>query len=111
MCHLLFESEKLCVASVLPLYHLSRVRQSVERAIRGRDERRGRGRGRGRERRRQEVEEKRDFLSMSDVPRKRDGSVASVSTVVEKKLRKSHQSRGMSASTEKSVRLFLFVYF
>jgi hypothetical protein len=45
------------------------------------------------------------------VPRKRDGSVASVSTVVEKKLRKSHQSRGMSASTEKSVRLFLFVYF
>ena len=107
MCHLLFESEKLCVASVLPLYHLSRVRQSVERAIRGRDERRGRGRGR----RRQEVEEKRDFLSMSDVPRKRDGSVASVSTVVEKKLRKSHQSRGMSASTEKSVRLFLFVYF
>ena len=107
MCHLLFESEKLCVASVLPLYHLSRVRQSVERAIRGRDERRGRGR----ERRRQEVEEKRDFLSMSDVPRKRDGSVASVSAVVEKKLRKSHQSRGMSASTEKSVRLFLFVYF
>jgi len=105
--HLLFESEKLCVASVLPLYHLSRVRQSVERAIRGRDERRGRGRGR----RRQKVEEKRDILSMSDVPRKRDGSVASVSTVVEKKLRKSHQSRGMSASTEKSVRLFLFVYF
>ena len=47
VCHLLFESEKLCVASVLPLYHLSRVRQSVERAIRGRDERRGRGRGRG----------------------------------------------------------------
>ena len=37
---------------------------------------------------------------MSDVPRKRDGSVASVSDVVEKKMRKS-QSRGMSASTEK----------
>ena len=108
MRHLLFESQKLCVASVLPLYHLSRVRQSVERAIRGRDERRGRGRGR--ERRRQEVEEKRDFLSMSDLPRKRDGSVASVSAVVEKKERKS-QSRGMSASTEKSVRLFLFVYY
>ena len=105
MRHLLFESKKLCVASVLPLYHLSRVRQSVERAIRGRDERRGR---RGR---RQKVEEKRDFLSMSDVPRKRDGSVASVSAVVEKNLGKSHQSRGMSASKKKSVRLFLFVYF
>ena len=47
---------------------------------------------------------------MSDVPRKRDGSVASVSDVVEKKNEKVSVARNERVHRE-SVRLFLFVYY